>query len=95
MKCVTQHKLLVCDTRIVKSEDRCKKFVPNWRVWKIQQADLQGKFCENFTSEINHISGEQIDVIWSRLKEGFTLCYREDLCVDKERHMEKANLVVE
>ena len=27
-ECVTQLKLLVCDARIVISEDRCKKFVP-------------------------------------------------------------------
>ena len=27
-ECVSQHKVLVCDARIVKSEDWCKKFVP-------------------------------------------------------------------
>ena len=27
-ECVTQHNLLACYARIVKSEDRCKKFVP-------------------------------------------------------------------
>ena len=50
-KCVTQHKLLVCDARIVETEDLCKKFVPKWRVWKLQQADLRDKFYETFTDE--------------------------------------------
>ena len=52
-ECVTQHKLLVCDARIVKSEDRYKKFVPKRCVSKLQQADLRDKFCKTFTSEIN------------------------------------------
>ena len=55
-KCVTQHKLLVCDTRIVKSEDQCKKFVPKRN---LQQADLSDKFCETFTGEINDTSGDK------------------------------------
>ena len=42
--CVTQHKLLVCDSRIVKSEDRCQKFVPKQHVWKLQQAALHDTF---------------------------------------------------
>ena len=41
-ECVTQHKILACDTRIVKREDRCKKFV----------ADISNKFCETFTGKI-------------------------------------------
>ena len=48
-ECVTQHKLLVCDAGIVKSEDRYKKFVPKRHVWKLQQADFQDKFCQTFT----------------------------------------------
>ena len=52
-ECVTQHKLLVCDAKIVKREDRCKKVVPERRVWKLQRADLRDKFCETFTNEIN------------------------------------------
>ena len=69
-ECVTQHKLLVCDARIVKSEDRCKKFIPKRRVSKLQQADLRDKFCKTFASEINDTSDEQVDDIWSRLKQG-------------------------
>ena len=69
-ECVTQHKLLVCDARIVKSEDRCKKFVPKRRLWKLQQADLPDTFYETFTGEMNDISGEQVGNIWSRLKQG-------------------------
>ena len=40
--CVTQQKkkLLVCDVRIVKSEDWCKKCVPKQCVWKLRWADL-------------------------------------------------------
>ena len=67
-ECVTQHKLL--DTRIVKSEDWCKKFVPKWCVWKLQQADLCDKFCETLTGKMNDTSGEQVNNIWSRLKQG-------------------------
>ena len=69
-ECVTQHKLFVCDARIVKSEDRFKNFVPKRRVCKLQQADLHDKFCETLTSEINYTSCEQVDDIWSRLKQG-------------------------
>ena len=62
-ECVTQHKLLVCDARIVKREDRCNKFVPKRRVWKLQQADLRDKLCETFTGEMSDNSGEQVDDI--------------------------------
>ena len=44
--CVIKHKLLVCDARLTKSEDQCKKFVPKQFVWKLQQADLCGEFFE-------------------------------------------------
>ena len=66
MKSVTQHKLLVCDARIVKSEDWSKKFVPRRHTWKLQQDDLR----ETFADEMNDNSGEQVDDIWSRLKQG-------------------------
>ena len=69
-ECVNQHKLLVCDARIVKSEDRCQKFVPKRPGWKLQQADLSDKFYETFTGEIKYTSGEQVDNIWPRLKQG-------------------------
>ena len=69
-ECVTQQKPLVCNARIVKSEDRCKKFVPKRRVWKLQQADFCDKFSETFTGEMNDIVGEQVDDIWLRLKQG-------------------------
>ena len=92
-ECVTQHKLLVCDARIVKSEDRCKKFVPKRRLWKLQQADLPDKFYETFTGEMSDISGEQVDLV--EVETRFILCYREDLWVEKERHMEKTKVVVE
>ena len=65
-ECVTQHKLLVCDARIVKKEDQCKKFVPKRCVWKLQQADLHGKFCETFTGEINDTTGEQVEDVFRR-----------------------------
>ena len=42
-ECVTQHKLLVCDTRIAKNEDWCKKFLPKQHVWK---ADLSMSFVK-------------------------------------------------
>ena len=75
-ECATQHKLLFCDARIVKSEDHCKKFLPKCRVWnkcklcKLQQADLHDKFCKTFTSEMSDTSGEQVDNFWLRLKQG-------------------------
>ena len=69
-ECVTEHKIFVCDARIVKSEDRCKKFVPKRRVWKLKQSDLRDKFCETFTDEMNDVIAEQVDDIWSRLKQG-------------------------
>ena len=93
-ECVTQHKLLVCDAKMVKSEDWCKKFVPKQHVWKVRQADLCDKLCETFTGEMNDTTDEQVDNIWSRLKQD-TLCYRENLWVDKERHMKKTNVVVQ
>ena len=62
-ECLTQHKLLVCDARIVKSEGWCNKFVPKQHVWKLQQPDLCDKFGETFTGEINDISGQQVDII--------------------------------
>ena len=65
-ECVTQHKLLVCDARIVKNADRCKQFILKRRVWKLQLADLRDKLCETFTGEMNDTSGEQVDNIWSR-----------------------------
>ena len=34
-ECATQYKLLVCDARIAKSEDWCKKFVQKCHVWKM------------------------------------------------------------
>ena len=55
---------------------RCKKFEPKRRVWKVQQADLRDKFCETFTGEMNDTSGEQVDDIWSRLKQGYSLLQR-------------------
>ena len=61
--CVTQHKLLVCDSRIVKSEDRCQTFVPKQHAWNLQQADLHDTFYETFTGEKNGTAGEQIDDI--------------------------------
>ena len=63
MKSVTQHKLLVCDTRIVKSEDQCKKFVPKRLIWKLQKADLCDKFYETLTGEIKDTSDERVDNI--------------------------------
>ena len=69
-ECVAQHKLLVCDTRIAKNEDRCEKFVAKRRVWKLQEADLGDKLCETFTGEIHDTSGKQVDAIWSSLKQG-------------------------
>ena len=45
-ECVTQHKLLVCDARIVKSEDQYKNTVPKQHVWKLQQADLCVSFVK-------------------------------------------------
>ena len=69
-ECATQHELLVCDARNVKREGRCKKFVPKQHVWKLQQADLCGKVCESFTGKMNDTFGEQVDNIWSRLKQG-------------------------
>ena len=53
-----------------KNENWCKKFVPKWRLWKLQQSDFCDKFCETFTGEIYDTSGEQVDDIWSRLKRG-------------------------
>ena len=68
-ECVTQHKLLVCDARIVKSEDWCKKFVSKRRVWKLlQQADLCDKFVK-LVGEMSDTSSEQVGNIWSRLKQ--------------------------
>ena len=67
--CVTQHKPLVCDARIAKSGDHGKKSVPKQCVWKLQQADLHDKYCETFTGEMNDTAGEQVDNIWSRLKQ--------------------------
>ena len=93
-ECVTQHKLLVCGAKMVKSGDWCKKFVPKQHVWKVQQADLRDKLCETFMGEMNDTTDEQVDNIWSRLKQD-TLCYRENLWVDKERHMKKTNVVVQ
>ena len=81
-ECVTQHKLLACDERIVRSEDRCKKYVPKRRFRKLERADICDKFCDPFTDETNDTSVEQVDDIWSRLKQGL-LCFREDLWVDK------------
>ena len=81
-ECVTQHKLLACDERIVRSEDRCKKYVPKRRFRKLERADICDKFCDPFTGETNDTSVEQVDDIWSRLKQGL-LCFREDLWVDK------------
>ena len=75
---VAQHKLLVYDARIVKSEDRCKKFVPKSRVWSLQQPDLRDKFCEIFTGETNDISGEQVDEN-KRWKQRL-LCVAEKTC---------------
>ena len=34
------------------------------------KTDLPDKFCETFTGEINYMAGEQVDDIWSRLKQG-------------------------
>ena len=90
-ECVTQHKLHVCDARIVKSEDRCKLSVPNRRVWKPQQADLRDKFCETFKSEINDTSVEQVDDNCSRLKQGLLSATENG----QKNHMEKTNVVVE
>ena len=42
-ECVTQHKLLVCEARIVKSEDKCKKFVPKICVWKVSKLTIFGR----------------------------------------------------
>ena len=69
-ECVTQHKLLVCDTRMVKIEVWCKKFVPKRCEWKLQQADLRDKLCETFTDEMKDTAGEHADDTWSRLKQG-------------------------
>ena len=64
---VIQHILLGFHVKIVKSEGQCKRFVPKRRAWKLQQADVRDKFCESFTCEINHTSGEKVDDICSRL----------------------------
>ena len=79
-ECVTQHKLLVCDSRIVRSEDRCKKFVPKRRIWRLPQADLRDKFCETFMGEMNDTSGQQVDDIWSILKQAL-LSATETTCM--------------
>ena len=39
-------------------------------VRNLYQADFRDKFCETFTGEMNDTSGEQVDDIWSRLKQG-------------------------
>ena len=71
MRSVTQHRLIVFNARIVKSQDRCNKFVAKRRVWKLQQDDLlHDKFCETFAGEINYTSGDRVDNIWTRLKQG-------------------------
>ena len=82
-QCVTQHKLLVCDSRIVKSENLGKKFVPKQCIWKPNLCD---KFCETLTGEINDTLGEQVDNIYFLLQKRL---------VGGQRHIEKTNLVVE
>ena len=82
-ECVTQHKLLICDGRIAKSEDRYKKLVPKRLVWKLQQADFRDKFCETFTGEMSDTAGEQVDDM-VEVETRFILCYREDLWVEKK-----------
>ena len=79
-KCVIQHKLLVCDARIVRSEDRYKKYVPKQRIWSLPQGDLRDKFCETFTGEMNDTSGQQVDDIWSILKQAL-LSATEKTCM--------------
>ena len=83
-ECVIQHKLLTCDARIAKSKDRCRKFVPKRRAWKSQQADLRDKFCETFIRETNDTSGNQVEDIWSRLKQGL-LSATEKTCGWKKK----------
>ena len=63
-ECVTQHKIVVCDARIAKSLDCCKKLFPKRCVWKLQKADICDKFCGSFTSEINDTGGEQVENTW-------------------------------
>ena len=43
-KCLTQHELLVCQAR-VKNKNRCKKFVPKRRLWKLQQVTSSIHLC--------------------------------------------------
>ena len=56
-----------------------KKFVPKRRVWKLQQVDLRNEFCEPSTDEMNDTSGEQVDDIWFRLKQGL-LSATDNIC---------------
>ena len=75
-ECITRHKPLVWDARIVKSEGRCKNFVWKRHVWKLQQVDLRDELCEPFTVEIKDASGEHVYDIWARLKQ--SLLYTTD-----------------
>ena len=75
-ECIIQQKLLVCDARIVKSED----------VRNLYQNGIYGS-CNKLIFAISFLK-----LLWVKW---LTLCYREDVWVDKERHMEKTNLVME
>ena len=69
-ECVTQHKLLVYDARILKKKRTVKEICTKTvSMGKCSKLIFMIKFCETFTGEINYTSGKEVDNI-SRLKQG-------------------------
>ena len=80
----TQHKLLVCDIKVVVPPQPKSKFVPRVKTWKLRDALKQAEFQDSFTRNVNE-TATTTEELWATLKSGL-LNSAEQVCGLSKEH---------
>ena len=69
-ECAAQHRILVCDLKVMFSKPTKQSFVPRRQVWKLKEPASKDTFVAALDKNLAGGVGNTVDDIWDNLKSG-------------------------
>ena len=88
---VSQHKLLVCDVKLVKPHIVPKIFTPKHKTWKLRDPDIIESFQRQFKRKLELAStpSTDVDTTWTKLKNSLLDTSKEVCGLTKKHHIKR------